>query len=735
MKKALENKLVSIIIPVYNKLHHTKRCVKSILKNTSYPHYEVIIIDNASSDGTAEYLAKIKAKHDSIQIISNKDNQGFARASNQGAKHSKGKHLLFLNNDTKVLPNWMDSMVEIIENDPSVSAVGSKLLFPDKKIQHAGVIVENNKRTGVEVVGRHIYYNKPAYFKEANQLRTYQVLTAACLLVRRTDFEAVGMFNEEYWNGYEDVDLCFKLGQREGKLVYQPNSVVIHYESQSGPERFSKVDQNVDLLQKRWKDKIEPDAIVDEDGKISLREDHKIRRYTPPGRDSKNIKDNPKIAKPVVSIIILTYNALEYTKKCLASIKKNTTITYEIILVDNNSSDGTQNYLRNLRDKSFNIKLIENEANKGFAAGNNQGMAIARGEYILLLNNDVLVSEGWLYKMVRCARTHDRVGLVGPLTNRISGTQMIENVGYDDPDDFQEYAQKIENNFPNKYTPRRRIAGFAMLIKREVYDAIGDLDERFGSGNYEDDDYCLRAIRAGYKIYVAEDTFIHHFGSRSFVTNNIPYHRNLDKNRLLFKDKWPVIDLAWLHEKDEMLFTINDRSNQQAIQYINAGKTGKAQALLLEVLENDPINTDALFGLSIIAKKSKQPDRSIKLLKQILQINPNYHHAYNLLGKISFEHGSPDRAYNLFRKTLRLEPGFINARRNIGIVLTQMGKTREAIEVFESLAESEKDTRSLHHLIKINSRLKRTGAARKYAKMLIKQQPDNKEARVVLRTT
>ncbi|HMA62445.1 MAG TPA: glycosyltransferase [bacterium] len=719
--------LVSIIIPVFNKLNFTRNCLQSLIKETEYNHYEIIVIDNASTDDTAYYLDKLSKKYSHIKVIFNATNQGFARASNQGAQAANGEYLLFLNNDTKALAGWLQPLVNVLENDPDVAAVGSKLLFPDNTIQHAGVIIEKNNKTKIDVVGRHIYYKRPAYFHEANQMRTYPALTAASLMIRSKNFWNAEGFDESYWNGYEDIDLCFNIGRQGGKLVYQPSSVLIHYESQSGPERFSKINENVALLQKKWKDKIQHDAVVNQEGKIELVDDNNIGKYNIPNQDSPKKKSKNK--KPLVSIVILTWNALEYTKKCFNSIHKNTSVPYEIIFVDNNSSDGTQEYLKKAKSSKSNIKIILNEKNNGFAAGNNQGMQKSEGEYIVLLNNDVLVSRGWLQRMVRCARTHSDIGLVGPLTNRISGTQMISKVPYKEPQNFQQFAQKIAKQQAYKYTPRRRIAGFAMLIKRKIYEEIGDLDENFGTGNYEDDDFCVRVTNAGYKIYVAEDTFIHHFGSRTFQANQIHYQDNLDNNGKLFREKWPEVNLDWLYEKDEMIFQYTDRLNRQSIEQLNTGKYDQAKLGFRDVLEADPINTDALFGLSIWAETNENYDTSIKLLKKILNINPSYYYAYNLLGKISFDYKRPERAYNLFKKALSLKPDYINARRNLGVALTRMGKHNEALQVFEEIIkEFPEDRKSLQHLITLHTELDNTKEAHQYAEMIIRKDfPSNPE--------
>ena len=133
--------------------------------------------------------------------------------------------------------------------------------------------------------------------------------------------------------------------------------------------------------------------------------------------------------------------------------------------MDNASTDGTVEYLRNLVKEHSNYKLIENKENRGFAAGNNQGVAAASGEYVMLLNNDVVVSAGWLELLVESLEKDEKTGMVGPITNSISGRQMVNSIPYTDDGGFHEFSQKIRKAYYGRLTPRYRIAGFAVLMK------------------------------------------------------------------------------------------------------------------------------------------------------------------------------------------------------------------------------------------------------------------------------
>lgn len=239
----------SIVIPCFNKAELTSACLQSITETTGSSAVEVILVDNGSSDATA----LIEGGTDCFTVIRNQVNQGFAKACNQGFAAARSDTIVFLNNDTVALPGWLDAMLAVLEQEPSAGAVGARLLFPNGTIQHAGVTIGvETGPTGPVLHGYHLYYSQPADFPNASVPRSVDAVTAAAMAVRRTALEEVGGFCEEYWNGNEDVDLCLALRQAGWDVVYEPAACLIHLESQSGPERFSRFQHNVDTLTARW---------------------------------------------------------------------------------------------------------------------------------------------------------------------------------------------------------------------------------------------------------------------------------------------------------------------------------------------------------------------------------------------------------------------------------------------------------------------------------------------------
>lgn len=253
--------------------------------------------------------------------------------------------------------------------------------------------------------------------------------------------------------------------------------------------------------------------------------------------------------KNITSIIILSYNTLDLLQMCVESIRGFTVPdTYEIIVIDNASKDGSVEWLREQND----IRCIYNKENLGFPKGCNQGMAIAEGTEILLLNSDVIVTPRWLEQLKRALYSDEKIGAVGCVTSKCSNLQQIE-VPYDKQniniDELIEFAEKFNHSNPEKWLPHFKLVGFCMVYRTSLYKEIGGLDEAFSPGNYEDDDYSIRIRLAGYKILLCADTFIHHFGSSSFIKKRSPeeerehtmkYNALLNKNRKYFLNKWSL---------------------------------------------------------------------------------------------------------------------------------------------------------------------------------------------------
>lgn len=237
-----DSPFVSIVIPLFNKVEYTERCLEALIQNTPSERFEVILVDNASTDGTGELLACLEGD---VRIIQNPLNLGFAKACNQGAALARGKHLIFLNNDTLPQAGWLEALIEEVESSDDIGIVGCKLLYPESgKIQHAGIGWING-------FPDHPYRHADPEAPEVNHPRDLDMVTGACMLIRRDLFESVGGFDEGYLNGVEDIDLCLQVRRAGYRVRYTPESVLYHFEGTS-EGRFDHVAPNLQRFFRRW---------------------------------------------------------------------------------------------------------------------------------------------------------------------------------------------------------------------------------------------------------------------------------------------------------------------------------------------------------------------------------------------------------------------------------------------------------------------------------------------------
>lgn len=219
-------------------------------------------------------------------------------------------------------------------------------------------------------------------------------------------------------------------------------------------------------------------------------------------------------------IIIVTFNGLNYTKKCVESIEKNTKdVNYRIIFVDNNSTDGTLEFLKEVP----NSILISNDENFGFVNAMNQGFEKVSSKYTVWLNNDTVVTPNWLEILTEHLEKNPTAAAIGPVTN---GSGVIQKENSWNEEMIVEEVSKFGSDFYKKNKGRiveyHRIAGFCIVMKSELIKQIGKLDEQFNFGGYDDDDYCRRIRDAGFKILIAEDVFVYHKSGATFATSNNP---------------------------------------------------------------------------------------------------------------------------------------------------------------------------------------------------------------------
>ncbi|MGQ9693176.1 MAG: glycosyltransferase [Thermodesulfobacteriota bacterium] len=1088
--------MVSIIVPVWNNLELSHKCLKSILLNTKDGDYEIIFVDNGSTDGTRDYLENLNYKN--IKKIFLDQNIGFVGACNSGARLASGKYLLFLNNDTEVQKDWLKALVDLAESTPDCGAVGSKLIYPNERLQEAGGIIFSDGNGWN--YGRGMDPNEPKF----NYVREVDYCSGAALMVRKDLWDKIGGFDERYAPAYyEDTDICFEIRKNGYKVYYQPKSIVIHHEGktagidlQSGYKKFQTINREkfiskwsyelmeqlpndpknifkaanrgirrnilvidtflpffdrasgslrlfqimkmlkemkfhitfiarygsmeeyyrpilesmgievyawdplamkaagyiIDskkyvpyetLLKERkyefaliefWdvagyylpiirkhspetkiiidtvdihfvrnlreaevkkNDALKKEALLKKEKEIAIyrkadrlwvvtEEDKKaIKDYVTQipidiipnihslSREEKNYEDSsdllfvgnfnhppnhdgiqyfckeihplilnklpdvklyivgnnppsdirslssekiivtgyvkdlssylrkarvsvnplrygagmkgkigealswglpvvttsigaegmgladgvdaligdsaedfahkvirlyedkelwaklsingkkrvenewsPQSVKSrleriffanegqnkekVVSIIILAHNQLSYTRMCIESIWRYTNVPYELIIIDNGSTDKTPEFLEKLskgeeviadwriwtdsegriiEKKRVNIhkkkknkggnkifcerfKFIRCDRNLGFAAGNNLGISEAKGDYLLLMNNDIVVTPHWLNRLLRVAEIKPEIGIVGPVSNYVSGPQQVKEIAYDikSLNNLNQFAESWARKKEHQTKPFWRVVGFCMLIKREVISKIGGLDERFGLGNFEDDDFCLRAKLAGFESRIAEDCFIHHFGSKTFREVVLDYPQTLKTNWEIFKEKWGIPrDLAYgtaynlenilkggfSFKKHYCPVIAEEPSLFEGEELFKSGNLLQAKEIFEKILGKDPQNKEALNNLGVIAYQEGKSEEAISYFTKVLESDPNFLAALENIGQCLMEKNSFAEAIHYFQKFLKIEAHETQVLNKLGACFLRIGDFDRAQEIYK----------------------------------------------------
>ena len=277
------NPMVSIIIPNKDHTDDLELCLFSMSRKSTYRNYEVLIVENNSEkEETFEYYKKLPERYPKVRMLTWEKEFNYSAINNFAAEEAQGEYLLFLNNDVEILtPDWIEEMLQNCQQE-NVAAVGAKLYYPDDTIQHAGVVL------GLGGIAGHIMCRAsredPGYFGRMISVQEISAVTAACMMVKKSEFDSVKGFDETFQVAFNDIDLCMKFRAAGKKIIFTPYAELYHYESKSRgledtPEKQFRFDKEVKRFQEKWAQQLEmgdpyysPNLSVTE-GDCSLRED------------------------------------------------------------------------------------------------------------------------------------------------------------------------------------------------------------------------------------------------------------------------------------------------------------------------------------------------------------------------------------------------------------------------------------------------------------------------------
>ncbi|NQT22584.1 MAG: glycosyltransferase, partial [Candidatus Omnitrophica bacterium] len=616
------NKVCDIIIPVWNQLDCTKRCIEHIVKNTRYP-IRLILVDNGSDSETKHYLESLK-KNLAIDVcvIRNEENLGFIRAVNHGFKVSKAGYVCVMNNDTAPGVGWLTELVMFAEKHPDTG-----LLNPlcNGHTPRGLTINEYARKVAVD--------NKGCYM-EMNQCQGF------CMLIKRELIEKIGHLDESFGiGGFDDTDYSMRAHKAGYRSVCLHSSYVFHEEhisfnnmgkrkkiqASSEKEYFKKWSRHLRIailfsvsmktndneisnllkialfLARDWcwvnllifgdrNTKKRIDAVKEKisfplhqnikfnylNRKIRILEiivrileraigtkrrkryDHVIYDNIRPfpllnglcaiqgcgtmGVDFSSYEER-RLEKMLMfcqggsshqdikcDIILPVYGQFEVTKKCVERIVKNTDTPFRLIIVNNGKDAETRKLLEDLKkNDSVETVILHNDHNIGWVKALNRAIDISDAPYICFQNNDTIVTRGWLRKMINILRSNDKFGIINPTWE-------------DRPDrvSIEKYNTLLEKKGQGRFIETDWCRGFSAVIKREVVEKIGHVDERYGIGYFDDVDYSVSAIESGFIVVRALDTYVYHQRNVSFfeVANGSEWNEMHEKNKSIYYKKW-----------------------------------------------------------------------------------------------------------------------------------------------------------------------------------------------------
>jgi GT2 family glycosyltransferase len=525
---------VSIILINWRLKHDVESVLGSLERHRHRASVEVLLINKPSGDGTEELIAE---RHPEVRLISH-PHFGFATMRNVGLREARGRYCLILDTDVEILPHCIDAMVRFMDRHPRIGGAGGHTVRLDGQIEYnvkrfydlSTVVV---RRSPLERLWPDNPWNRRHLMMDKSHERPFlgDWMAGAFFCMRREAVQQIGGFDEGM-HYFEDVDWCWRAKRAGWRIAFNPYARIIHKVARRSGGGFNK-NTLIHL-------------------KSGIRFWWKTRQQgldwafpeRPEGRQQ--LRSKPRADAVDLTVIVVNYNASNLLRDCLASLRTSAPgITQQVIVVDNASADDSCAMVR----REFpEVQLIANEQNAGFTRANNQGIAVARGRYIMLLNNDTRVLGDAFTRAVRHLDDHPEIGAAGLKLLNDDGSLQLSCRR------FPSFSQALFNRyslltrlFPNNRFSRAYlmsdiqrdaiqdvdwVSGACLLVRREVLDEIGALDERFFM-YCEDVDFCYRVWLAGWRVtYLPFAEVVHLIGQSS---RRARYRTVIERHKSMFR--------------------------------------------------------------------------------------------------------------------------------------------------------------------------------------------------------
>jgi GT2 family glycosyltransferase len=567
---------LSVVVPTYGRSAILATLLDALESQTlAKDRFELVVVD----DGTVPPIAIDASAYSYAITLLRQANAGPGAARNLAFEHVRAALVLILNDDAVPARDLLAGHVAAHARAPKKTAILGSFPFTQRSLRSPFVRLLAQTTLLFDYVRM-----------RDGETYGWRTFWTCNLSLPTSALRDVGGFDGETFREAicEDVELGYRLEKRGWRVQYQADLVCEHehvvtprayfrralrlgvnsarmYAKHGDPALFASIKHErgptpvwrasaqatveaYHAAQQRYVDKLEamesqPDRTLSADDLRTLASTTHRLALVPysrgwllelEGHDPASVLENGPSNGRLTSILVVSYNALARTRSCLEALRRTADERHptEIVVVDNGSTDGSAEWLAQQDDIAF----VRNADNAGAPRARNQAIGLARGEFLVFMDNDVVPTQEWLHRLLFHAEVDGRSGCVGPLTDRAGQNQQIEYVGTDSIEDIERFAAERAAAHPRKFRNQTLMTSFCMLVRRAVVDEIGGFDGRFSPWGFEDDDFSMRAVMAGFRNRIALDVFVrheHYGGKKAFAHSEL-----LERNWSRFTEKW-----------------------------------------------------------------------------------------------------------------------------------------------------------------------------------------------------